>query len=807
MVALQSRIMLVRIGEEARRVRNIEFPSCLIASRRDTIACVADAYSYSLLDVEHQQKIPLFPISSSSEVFDSGHVEDIPRSSETSAKRLSAASFQNPESEDAGGHSRDSSLNAFLGSRQPSPQPGQRGRSRSRTPDLSSASGTPRQSISQERHKTNTSKDLPEPPARESEPAASDKHKPLPPTPKPKPSQLKPHIASPTPSEFLLVTGTEPSEPGVGMFVNVDGDVVRGTMDFQRYPEAVVIDGSQETNQARSSDDTEEGYVLAVVAVDDDGKTRKCIEVQRWDVDPGATERQKAYVEIPITEDMQKAQVGIRHTVSPSQLEFHELQELLRMVRLRTPPLNPPDNHDPRTQESIEQLQKENELFEPQEMTEKGTSPAGWEVERNKEEAAFVRGLGNIRSSLIMWSGDRIWRVLRNPLTLQLDHVLQKAQAPEDSSYKSIDRESIVRLTQSIRDAEPKTEAEFLGLNYVRQKASLLLFVNLISTPPGARNEVTTKSTEEALVNSSLDPRVVLLLIPLLRVEVLQGPQGIWVHAGLARVAESYIQQSGDPSAGGRTPPLVDRPVLDMIKRYLFSWQRKRGYGSITDETFVFDSVDAALLHLLLEQDAQGLRESHPSATVRAELNRLVDNWKGNFDRAVMLLEGYNRLFVLSRLYQSRKMCGNVLKTWRRIADGEKDVGDEVTAAGVEVQMRRYLVKIRDVQLIEEYGSWLAARNPSLGVQVFADDSSRVKLEPAEVVALLKQRAPNAVQSYLEYLVFSKNVSIHILMTWKHKTNKVLVPVFPIRRRPHCALPGHRDLCPPVFPRCPLISF
>lgn len=763
MIALQSRIMLVRIGEEARRVRNIEFPGCLIASRRDSIACVADSHSYALLDVEYQQKIPLFPISSSNEVFDSGHVEAIPPSSDPSTKRLSSASFQSSESGEAGSHSRNTSLNA---SRQPSPQPRRPDRSSSRTPDPFPATGTPRRSTSQERNRTNTSKDLPEPPARESEPAASAKQKPLPPTPKPPPSPLKPHIASPTPTEFLLVTGTEPSEPGVGMFVNIDGDVVRGTMEFQRYPEAVIIDGSEETNQQlRPSDETREGYVLAVVAVDDDGKTRKFLEVQRWDVDPGENEGQKAWVEIPVTEEMLKAQVGVRHTVSPSQVEFHELQERLRMVRLRTPPLNPTEN-DPRTQASIERLQKENELFEAQEMAVKGpaaTSQAGWEAERNKEEAAFVRSLGSIRSSLIMWSGNRIWRVLRNPLTLQLDHILQKAQAPEDRGYKSIDRESIVNLIRSIRDAEPNTEAEYLGLNYVRQKASLLLFVNLISTPPSARNEVTIRSTEEALVTGGLDPRVVLLLIPLLRVEVLQGPQGIWVHGGLAKIAESYIQQSGDAGDKTRTSSLVDGVVLDMVKRYLFSWQRKRGYGSITDETYVFDSVDAALLHLLLEQDAQGLRASRPSATVRAELNRLVDNWKGNFDRAVILLEEYNRLFVLSRLYQSRKISGNVLKTWRRIAEGEKDLGDEVTPAGVEVQMRRYLVKIKDVQLVEEYGSWLAARNPVLGVQVFADDSSRVKLEPAEVVALLKQRAPNAVQSYLEHLVFTKNVSIHML--------------------------------------------
>jgi hypothetical protein len=67
-------------------------------------------------------------------------------------------------------------------------------------------------------------------------------------------------------------------------------------------------------------------------------------------------------------------------------------------------------------------------------------------------------------------------------------------------------------------------------------------------------------------------------------------------------------------------------------------------------------------------------------------------------------------------------------------------------------------VKIRDVQLVEEYGSWLAARNPKLGVQVFADGNSRVQLDPSEVISLLKRSAPNSVQDYLEHLVFTKNV-------------------------------------------------
>ena len=70
--------------------------------------------------------------------------------------------------------------------------------------------------------------------------------------------------------------------------------------------------------------------------------------------------------------------------------------------------------------------------------------------------------------------------------------------------------------------------------------------------------------------------------------------------------------------------------------------------------------------------------------------------------------------------------------------------------------MRDYLRKIRDQALVEEYGAWLANRNPKLGVQVFADDQSRVKFDPTRAVALLRDKAPGAVKEYLEYLVFGQ---------------------------------------------------
>jgi hypothetical protein len=355
-----------------------------------------------------------------------------------------------------------------------------------------------------------------------------------------------------------------------------------------------------------------------------------------------------------------------------------------------------------------------------------------------------------------MWAGNQIWRIVRNPLTTQLDDVLRKSQAARDSGH-TLDRKAIWDIIETVQQAEPRSEAEFIGLNFLKQKASLLLLGDLLFMNPQARDDAVIDTTEKALIVGDLDPRLAMILIPLLRTETRQSPQGIWVHAGLAETAESYLQQAD--KAAEALKGFFDAGVLNMMKRFLLSWQQKRGYGSISDESYVFDSVDAALLRLILEQSMSMTKEQLVSSRIRTELNKLVDNWKGNFDHAVFLLESYHRLYVLSRLYQSRKMSGNVLKTWRRIIEGEEDFGGEITLAGVEVQMRRYLVKIKDVQLVEEYGSWLAQRNPQLGIQVFADNTSRVIRDPSDVVALLKERAPNAVQEYLEHLVFSKNVS------------------------------------------------
>ncbi|KKK16141.1 hypothetical protein AOCH_004903 [Aspergillus ochraceoroseus] len=762
MIGTQTRIMLVKIGDGARLVRNIDFPGCSALSRRGIISCVADTRAYSLLDVEHQQKIPLFPISFADEMFHSGQVEDMPTPSAASKMSPSSQLSISP-SADNRTHARSSSLNTLAGMLQPATRSASKDRSRSLTPEPSSGSGSPTRSISRDRGASTSPRLSSEQPARNNQSSPGDERKPLPPLPKQPSVSLGPHVLSPTPSEFLLVRGSDEAEPGVGMFVNVDGDVVRGTITFHRYPKAIVIDKGEENNLIQSPENTKEELILAVIESDQDGTMRKLLEVQPWDVDPSEADDHKSWVEIPLIEDGELQHVGICHTISSNQLDMQDLGKLLRVVRLKTPSLSPHTPvADPRTQASIEQLQKEKELFESQETTDsdgsKKASEAGWEAERNAEEAKIAQTLGRTQSSLVMWAGNRIWRIVRNPLTTQLNDALQNAQGVDESGgHLTLNREAIEDILGMAQQSEPRSEAEFLGLNYLKQKASLLLLGDLIFMNSKDRSQAAIDATERALIIGNLDPRIAMIMIPLLRGETLQSPQGIWIPAGLAETVEKYlvrIEKAHKSLAG-----IFDGGVLSMMNRFLLSWQQKRGYGSIADESYVFDSVDAALLCLLLAQSSSMTKEQLASTAIRTDLNRLVDNWKGNFDRAVSLLEAYHRLYALSRLYQSRKMSGHVLKSWRRIIEGEADIAGEVTAAGVEVQMRRYLVKIKDIQLVEEYASWLSQRNPQLGIQIFSDNTSRVRLDPSDVVKLLQERAPNAVQEYLEHLVFSKNLT------------------------------------------------
>ena len=742
MICVKSRVRLVKIHEAAHRVRDIEFPGCLDAVRRGNFACVADARAYALLDVENQQKISLFPISSLDTNSGGGRVENISSTLVTTADQGSGPS--RPISSDNGldgkGHGRSTSLGAFvggLGRRQGSPQPKSEDRSGINTPEPLRRDASPSQVTSHSRNSSTPEtpnpmlvtpeKPLPPPPPR------SDSLRELSPSRRRTVSTLIPHVTSPTPNEFLLTTGTGTQDPGVGIFVNLEGDVVRGTLQFDRYPRALVVDTKGIEREPSPSREDGEGFVLATMCKHSERGEYGVVEIQRWDLDNGG---KKEWMEIPKAasanwdhdQHRRHAQddYGIRAVKTAVTVPFPEIGELLRSGRLKT---------------RRQSAGGGSEL-----------SP-DWETRRSEEELAFGRRLGGQDGHIMMWSGDCIWWMVRTPLVIKLNSAVQDIlkKIPGGESLTDMERSIIINVVNSVREKEATSETDFLSLEFIRQKISLILFGDLLARPvslPDAQS-ADLRITEGLLIEGGIDPRVTLSLIPLLREEVIEGPQGIWIHAGLLPVVERYMSTVRKSFNALRTSDLSN-----ILKRYLSSWRQRKGFGSIADEIEVFKTVDAALLRVLLEQDSQGPPQTARPSPTRLELYALVDSGLDCFDRAIDLLEQYKRLFVLSRLYQSRRMARKVLETWKRIIEAERDEGGGLLDG--ENEVRRYLVNIKDTGLVDEFGTWLAKRNPALGVQVFTNDSSRVKWEPNQVVMLLRRKAPDAVKVYLEHLVFGK---------------------------------------------------
>lgn len=578
---------------------------------------------------------------------------------------------------------------------------------------------------------------------------------------------LWPHIVSPTPEEFLVVTGTSPDEVGIGMFINLDGDITRPTISFEKYPEQVVLDGGSANLMASRSGlpDDGDGYVLASLDLEDRAGSRYGLEIQRADAGNEA-HPERHWLFAPGYEA--KFPYGIRSLLGSEETLFEEIVKKLSEKRFSSFPspmrtsVSSIKSIDSRTAGPMERLSKEQELFDRNSDSQDDDSLSdGWESSRISEGEEFTQRLAKVSTRLVTWSGDKIWWTVRNPLIIQLENTLGALDESQLLPDK-LNKEAVFATIARIRNQEAKTELEFITFRYMRQKAGILLLGALLLAPPhGELSDTEVNAMEEIFTDSQLDPRVVLSLIPQVRNEIIEGKNGIWIYGGVKKVTELILCSAQFESIAENSIGNLESRTLHFLRRFLASWRKMKGFGSIPDEREVFRTVEAAFLLVLLELDRRAPKALGRHNPVKTELHDLVDRGVDCFDRAVDILESHHRLFILSRLYQSRKMAGDVLATWRRIVEGERDDGQEFEDG--EVRIKDYLAKVSNQALVKEYGVWLAQRNPKLGVEIFAEDKAKAaKFEPTQVVEILRSEAPTAVKYFLEHLTFGKGHTEYI---------------------------------------------
>ena len=322
--------------------------------------------------------------------------------------------------------------------------------------------------------------------------------------------RLRPLIESPTSNFFLLVMGTTPSEPGAGVLVDLDGEITRGTIEFASYPDSIVVDGQDlDVASTQIADGMPKGvWVLATVRRQVESST-KDVQIQHFDIGTGEGSPKKEWLGISSQTHGVTDVLGLRQIVASVKVSLPEITDRLAMSPIQ---------------------------FLSSSTTESNNLSM---IKRQREERKFINNLCKIDARITVWVGDEVFWILRNPMILRLDARLRLAQST------SMDTNAIRTLINDIHGISPRTELDFFTLTYIRQKAAILLFMDLTLCTASGMLATThdINATERALAESGVDPRVILAFLPL-RDEIVCSQNGVWIQAGLKGLLDQLLAQN-----------------------------------------------------------------------------------------------------------------------------------------------------------------------------------------------------------------------------------------------------------------------
>ncbi len=196
------------------------------------------------------------------------------------------------------------------------------------------------------------------------------------------------------------------------MFVNTEGEPTRPTIEFDRYPRQIVVDGgSLDLSSRLSLSPEEEGFILASTSKELKDGIHYGLEIQRWDDDAAENEHTKYWLE-PNQDNTIKIKVpqslGVRSLLGADDTCSQEIID--RLCRRRFTPFQSGNveassvslkSVDSRTALSMERMSREKELFDRDNDSQDDESlPEGWQATRNIEEEEFARRLARTTARL-----------------------------------------------------------------------------------------------------------------------------------------------------------------------------------------------------------------------------------------------------------------------------------------------------------------------------------------------------------------------------------------------------------------------
>ncbi|OCF74776.1 hypothetical protein I204_05158 [Kwoniella mangroviensis CBS 8886] len=277
---------------------------------------------------------------------------------------------------------------------------------------------------------------------------------------------------------------------------------------------------------------------------------------------------------------------------------------------------------------------------------------------------------------------------------------------------------------------------------------------------------------EEALFDKSLDyftrskvdPRIVVRTFSDLRGKLIGSEEVVDVFEGIKEVLDrmggvddiisTSLKRNYSPHVQPNTATAPETSVLrqammeeakDMLTEFLRKTRasRRKGGGARGLDSRKIDIViDTTLAKLLAD---------------KGTTNELLALLAAPNDCVLPELEPFlaQRPYVLATVMRTQGRVDRVLELLREIA--ESDIADPICEDPVE-ELAQQLESVKDPQMFLEYALWLVNKNPSRGLSILMAQVSKngVKLDDLSLVQQLGQIDRDTGNRYLEFAVVSK---------------------------------------------------
>lgn len=674
-VFTKASIRFVRILPHALKAeRKIDYPSALLGFQRSNLALVANAQTYDLVDLQNNQKIPLFEISTG------GADEEVPGEEPPSDKAENDKVTPTTETQDD--QSKDKSADS---SNEATTDDTGESKDIKDKDDVSSPSLT---STTQE---------------------TSDKLQSKPKTQPEKPQKLAPMACAVSSEEFLVTSGTRNDEPAMGLVVNADGDISRGTIAWPKYPSSIAVD-----------------YPYVASVIDN--------QILFYSLHDQVLVQTLEY----------PSQPTVYTVTSPISQSYLPLSDKIKLVPLRAAHSAADILGTPGKSESEALENTDNSLsLNLEELTDD-------EKKRVEKERTYAESLSVISSSLFVYCFEKgVECLLSSPRIFHLEKLVEQNRMDEVRDEMGTIEVSTERTFVEIEylgllvgfgyllneDFEEATNFWLEGtldprmVIYVFDRASvkgdLWTFNGLITFIKKTFEKLSDLKTSSKLTTT----------------ETITEPPPPPVTPKKSKKGKKKGSKStsSKDSSSNKTSTLTQTPdklkdALQYYEYFLSEWLKRRELESVNDKPNVFYSLEVAYLHHLLYTLGQESKIPDTLSEIPTTREKLYAFLRTEViessENALTVLGEHGEYYCQFMLYQKLGREQDACLLWKQILEG--DIQDSNFTQN-EQDFAEYLQhESQNKELIWDYGMWLVERVPEIGLPIFAyRDHSQDATKPA----------------------------------------------------------------------------